>query len=136
MTATSTLIGALARANNRIDEAFAILDRQRAAEARSATRILQRLRRVHPGAVRAEHVGRAHFMPVPFTLALHYVNSENEVMASEPWAGKVTVDPVEAHFRIHAPPGSAHARLVREDGTTILVAPPVRGCAPTQPASR
>ena len=131
MTATSTLIEALRRAENDIDEAFAILHRSDWAEARSATRILQRLRRNHPGAVRAEYIGRGSFGPVPYTLALDYVNSDNEVIASEPWIGNKPTDyAAEAYFREHAPPGAKYARLVRDDGRTILVAPPIRGYAP------
>jgi hypothetical protein len=135
MTATSTLIDALARTHNRIGEAFSILDRQRTPEARSATRILRRLRRNYPGAVRAEHVGRCHFMPVSFTLALRYVNAQHEVVGSEPWTGRAKEEPVTAHFREHAPAGAAYARLVDEEGRTILVAPPIRGYA-TPPVNR
>lgn len=134
MTATSTLIDALARAKNRIAEAFSILDTQRASEARSATRILRRLSRTYPGAVRAEHLGRGHFMPVPFSLVLHYVSGDHEVIGSEPWAGKAKLEPIEAHFHEHAPAGATYLRLVNEDGRTVLVVPPIRGCV-TPPAS-
>jgi len=132
MTATSTLIEALRRAENDIDRAFEILRKSRWAEARSATRILARLRRNHPGAVRAEYIGRCSFGPVPYTLALDYVNSDHEVIGSEPWVGNKPSDyAAEMYFREHAPPGAKYARLVRDDGRTILIAPPIRGSAPT-----
>jgi len=131
MTATNTLIEALRRAEINIDQAFEILRRSNWTEARSATRILQRLRRNHPGAVRAEYIGRGSFGPVPYTLALNYVNGDNEVIASEPWAGKKpSDDAAEIYFREHAPAGAKYARLVRDDGRAILVVPPIRGSAP------
>ena len=132
MTATSTLIEALRRAENDIDRAFEILRISSWPEARSATRILGRLRRNHPGAVRAEYIGRGSFGPVPYTLMLNYVDSDHEVIASEPWVGNKPSDyAAEIYFRDHAPPGAKYARLVRDDGRTILVAPPIRGSAPT-----
>ncbi len=130
MTATATLIEALRRAENDIDQTFRILRDSNWAEARSASRILARLRRNHPGAVRAEYIGRCSFGPVPYTLALNYVNSDNQVIGSVPWDGKPTSWAAEAYFNEHAPPEAKYARLVRDDGRTILVAPPIRGTAP------
>jgi len=134
MSATSVLIATLARTDNRIDDTIRLLQQQRGPEAHSATRILRRLQRVHPGAVRAYHVGRGFFKPGEIVLTLHYINEKNTVIATEPWNGPATIGALEAYFTQHTPAGARHVRLVNEEQTTLLVAPPIRG-GPMQLAS-
>ena len=58
-----------------------------------------------------------------------YNPSENEVIASEPCIGNKPTDCRRGVLPRARSSGAKNAQLVRDEGRTILVAPPIRGYA-------